>query len=411
MLCGEGANAAILGLMQDYASALMEAGFSVIQVSFEAAELQYVIDLMQKGEIKFAVTWLGFAQDLMGNFGHSGGARNVFEHYGVPLVKLQGDLPAYYIDFHRDMPRNAVNLYQAEEFVHFRNRWLPDAKALTALLPPMPMVPLDRGRIDIESRRNGTLFFVKNGNSPGALENMWDATLPAAVATTARQMARELTVEHVRAGRLALGDWVASFLESQTHLYDVQPKLIWFYAAQMDDYLRRVKSTMIAEALLDFPVVVQGSFWSHIDFDGRRAKHVDGEDVFASQEIVLRQLGVIDMSANVDTWPHDRVQRAAGSYSLVLTNRQGWLLEKFPEYSDITFEFSPESIADRVDDVLSHRMRYLDMAIAFGDRFRTVYPRERFAEVITPLVEHTRWIWQDPRPQLQTYFVWTKGSG
>ena len=404
---GAGANDAIAGLMADYAAALREAGLSVIQLTFDQGELNYAVDLMSKGKVLFAMTWLGIGQTLEVRAQESGATFNAFEIYQVPLVKLQGDSPAYFIDFHRDTPRNAVNLYQAKEFLEFRRRWLPGAQAITGSLPPMPMVPCDRSAANLAARRSGRLFFVKNGNSAAALEALWAARVPSRTARTLTEMAHSLGIGCVGAAPLHIGDWIEAYLSETGVAPPIPPKLVWFFAAQLDDYLRRVKSTLIAEALLDFPVVVQGAFWDHVDFRGRRAQLAPPMDVFKSQQIVLNELGVIDMSANVDSWPHDRVQRAAGSYSMVLTNRQQWLSDRFPDFVDLTFEFDRESIAERVSNVLDHRDRYIDMAVAFGDRFREIFPRTGFAETVLRLVDHARWIWINPRPPLQDFFVWT----
>ncbi|MHB8493276.1 MAG: hypothetical protein ACYC9Z_05025 [Casimicrobiaceae bacterium] len=405
---GKGANDAIAGLMIDYANALTEAGLSVVQITLEQSEINYAVELMRDGEVLFAMTWLGIGQNISVRATDSDATFNAFEAYRVPLVKLQGDLPAYFIDMHRDVPKNSINLYQAQEFLDFRRRWLPDAQAISSLLPPMPMVPAERTTIDIESRKRGRLFFIKNGNSPKALEDLWETALTPRLAQIVRGMADAVKAECLRAAPVRLGDWVSEYLTSTRIAMPVPPRLLWFFAAQLDDYLRRIKSTLIAEALLDFPIIVQGSFWDHVDFHGRRAKLVPPKDVFQSQEIVLKELGVIDMSANVDSWPHDRVQRAAGAYSLFLTNCQGWLSEKFPDFVDMTFAFDRESIAARVSEVLNHPRRYLEMALAFGDEFRTVFPRANFAETVLRLVDYARLMWENPRPQLQNFFVWTE---
>jgi hypothetical protein len=350
---------------------------------------------------------LGIGQDISVTTNQRETPVNVFELFSVPLVKLQGDLPAYFIDRHRDTPKNAINLYQAQEFVEFRKNWLRDAEALTSTLPPLAMVPVEREAIDFSARKGGTLYFLKNGNSPQNLEDLWNANLPSHTAAVILRMAHELKSTLTEPRPLHIGDWVANYLEAEGLGGAIPRKLVWFFSAQMDDYLRRVKSTMIAQSILDFPVVVQGSFWDHVDFSGKRARKVPGADVFASQEIVHKQLGVIDMSANVDSWPHDRVQRAAGSYSLVLTNRQQWLHERFPDFSDLTFEFDARSIAERVSDVLNRPGRYIDLAVAFGERFREVFPRAAFAEKILQLVDLTNLLWREPRPQIQNFFAWT----
>ena len=72
---------------------------------------------MCKGKVLFAMTWLGIGRTFEVRAQETGATFNVFEIYQLPLVKLQGDLPAYFIGFHRGTPRNAVNLYQAKEFL------------------------------------------------------------------------------------------------------------------------------------------------------------------------------------------------------------------------------------------------------------------------------------------------------
>jgi hypothetical protein len=207
-------------------------------------------------------------------------------------------------------------------------------------------------------------------------------------------------------GPFPIGDFVVDYLRGAGYRSAPPRSLVFFFSAQMDDYLRRVKSTMIAEALLDFPVIVQGSFWKHVDFSGKRARLVEGEDVDVSHKALSQQLGVIDMSANTDSWPHDRVQRGAGSYSLVLTNRQGWLSRSLSEFDYLTFDFRPESIRERVADVLAKPDKYLDLAVAFGERFREVYPREAFVRRSLELIEVTRLLWSTTRPPLQEFYGW-----
>lgn len=403
-----GANDSILGLLEDYTNALRECGLSVLQLPIPAdtAELQYVIDLMKDGEIGFTLTWLGVGQDLAIRRADDSPPMNAFEAFQVPLVKLQGDLPAYFVERHRDTPRNAANLYQADEFVHFRRRWIPEAQAVTSLIPPMPMVPMDRGELDLSNRKNGKLVFVKNGNSPDGLKELWRERLPESIEKLLSAMAEAILPVGLRPGRVDIGDFVSDFLTG--HSIETVPaaNLVIFCAAQMDDYLRRVKSTIIAEAILDFPVIVQGSFWDHVDFSGKRARHAVGEDVVSSQRIVLEELGVIDMSANVDTWPHDRVQRAAGSYALVLTNRQGWFENNFPQFSDLTFEFTADSIRSRVADVLANRQRYLDEAVAFGEQYQAMFPRRAFAERVIAMADLAALSFANPKPHLQPFFVW-----
>ena len=408
VLSGKGANDAIRGQMAEYGGALESMGLSVVHIVQDQAELQYAVDLVCAGQVRFAFTWLGIGQDLMVAASGDQEGRNLWEALGVPLVKFHGDIPAYFIDYHVDVPRNAVNLYDAVEFMYFRRRWLPRARALSTVISGLPISPLPRQGVDAALRRRGKLVFLKNGDSPTELRQLWQERLPRSIARLVADMADAITPIGLRPGLLHIGDFVASCLEDRRVDPDSAGGLVPFFTAQLDDYLRRVKSRMIAESILDLPVVVQGSFWQHVDFTGRRAQLVEGQDYEASRHVYLDQLGVIDMSPNVDTAPHERVLRAAGSFATILTNRQGWLASQFPGCEELTFEFTPDSIRARVSDAIAHPDKYLDLGIAFGERFRELYTREAFAQRVVEMADLAALQWSPQKPFIQPFFVWPR---
>lgn len=407
VLLGHGANDAVRGLMLQFGSALEAIGVPVMNVALEPAELQLAVDEMSRGNVHFALTWLGAGQEMAGEFGTARELRNVWEAFNVPLVKIHADSPAYFSDRHRDLPRTSVNLYMAEEFAHFRRRFMPAARSIAALVPPWPMSPIERSRVDLGTRRRGTLVFLKNGNAPSDLRVAWDRELSPSMARLLREMAEAIVPPGTRPGVLHVGDFVADWLAAHQRIDpDSALSMMPFLTAQLDDYLRRVKSEMIAKALLDFPVIVQGAYWDHVDFSGRRARLVPGQDFELSHRIFTDQLGVIDMSPNMDSEPHERMMRAAGSYALALTNVQSWLARDFPECGNMMFEFSPESIASRIDDALAHPDRYLEMGMAFGERFREVYPRDGFARRVLEVASLAETAFAEPKPQPQNFFIW-----
>jgi len=179
---GGGANDAVRGMIAAYGDALSSRGLSVVHVDMNEAEIQYAVDQIASGQVAFVLTWLGVGQDLMVTIGEEGERKNVWEAFRVPLVKLHGDTPAYFVDRHRDIPRNAVNLYPASEFVHFRTRCLPNERCMTAVMPLIALAPIDRSTVDVPRRRNGKLVFLKNGNPPNQLRQSWNDRLTPAVA-------------------------------------------------------------------------------------------------------------------------------------------------------------------------------------------------------------------------------------
>jgi hypothetical protein len=405
---GVGANDAVRGQMQQYANALEESGLPVVNVNpAESAEIQYAVELASRGEVRFAFSWLGVAQDLKVQ-APGQEPRNMWDLLRIPLLKLQGDLPAYYAERHRDVPRHSVNLYGPSEFVHFRRRWMPEATSLSAVVPPLPLDPMDRKDVDLRARRSGKLVFLKNGNAPDELTGLWNERLPKPVTALLLQMAEEITPRALAPGVLHLGDFAHAFLQDRG--IDVSPyrSQILFFSAQLDDYLRRVKSRMIAEVLLDFPVIIQGAFWHHLSFEGRPAKLREGMDYESTRAIYRRELGIVDMSPNVDTSPHERVQRAAGSYTLFLTNRQGWLDERFSASRELAFEFTRQSIAERVDAVLSEPDRYLQLALDFGEQFHRDHSAAAFANSVRSLADLATLDAAQNKPQLQPFFIWSR---
>ena len=403
---GEGANNAIQGMIAEYTQPLESLGLSVVHVAPEAAEWKYAVEQISADKVCFAMTFLGIAQALSVTVGPERSRRTSGNHFRVPLLKLHGDTPAYFVDRHSDVPQTSVNLYAASEFVHFRRRWLPQAKALTAVVPPMPLAPIDRSKIDRATRSKGRLVFLKNGNSPTQLRQLWRDRLPKSVATLVESMAEEIVPIGLRPGPLYVGDCIADFLVARGIQPESTGELMLFFTAQIDDYLRRVKSQMIAEALLDLPVIVQGNLWEHVDFRGRRAKLVPGQDFESTRRIFSNELGIIDMSPNLDSGPHERVMRAAGSFACVLTNRQGWLTAALGEFEDLTFEFNPDSIRAKANDAISNPDRFVDLGVAFGDRFREIYTRQAYANAIVDLAELAALKCSAEKPVIQPFFVW-----
>src|SRR6185312_1366696 len=183
------------------------------------------------GKVAFALTWLGIGQDIPVVLGPDRARNNVWEAFRVPLLKLHGDSPAYFVDRHSDVPRTSVNLSAASEFVHFRRRWLPQAKALTAVVPPMPLAPIERSRIDLSTRRKGRLVFLKNGNSPSQLRQLWRDRLPKSVATLLESMTEEIVPIGLRPGPLYIGDRIADFLAARGIQPESTGNLVLFFTA------------------------------------------------------------------------------------------------------------------------------------------------------------------------------------
>jgi hypothetical protein len=179
-----------------------------------------------------------------------------------------------------------------------------------------------------------------------------------------------------------------------------------FFVAQLDDYMRRIKSTFMAEVLRDFPVDIHGFNWEHVDFSGRTARYFHGADYTGSRQLIRESLGILDMSPNTTLGPHDRPLRAWGLYTLCLTNDQEFFRRNFENHRDFTFRFDKDSLASKVADVLANPKRFVELGIDAAERFRARFDQDAFGRTMLDVADCLR-LANGPRPpDMQDYFVW-----
>jgi hypothetical protein len=382
-----------------------ELGYEFIEVNFGQPDAgTYFNSILKERKIEFAFSFVGMCNDLVG--GTDDGKRvNLWEGLGIPFISLYGDSPAYYFDRHVVPSGLFACLYAFPEHYALRKR-LPAINGLIGTLPPAPLDVTAKSSLDFAAKERGPLLFLKNGNDPQKLLASWHRGLPV----TVYEMLAELATELVGTITTTLGDDIDAlvcryFLDKGLDIEAV-PKLRLFFTAQLDDYLRRVKSTSIAELLLDFPIEVHGYNWEHVDFSGRRAKLVHGGDYTKSRSLVEGALGVLDMSPNTSGAPHERASRAFGMYTLCLTNEQRFFSDRFPQHQLFTFRFEGQSLKDKVADVLAHPKRYVELGIEVAETFRSNHSPLDFGKLMLETAGSIRLAWAGRPPGLQNFFAW-----
>jgi len=353
----------------------------IVLIDFRNPEWQRDFDAAAREPIWFGISPFGGGELI----NTTGGAISPWASAGIPFVRLYGDLPAYFPVKHAQHFSNSINAYGHAEHQAFFVRWM-EPKAPTVWLPlfPFDAVPIDS--VSLAAKENsGLVVFPKNGNSPDALVDYWVASLPVSIATVLKGAAEEAVARIDSTLELA-----KLILEHFAHLsVDIsgQKRLLLFLVAQLDDYLRRMKSTMIARSLLEFPVTIRGVNWDHIDFEGKRARRDPDSNYARTRNLLDQAVAIVDMSPNTECGPHDRVLRAAGRYTAFLTNRSRFFSENFSDADTFTFRFEPDSIRDRVDLALSRPRDMVAKGIDQAHRMRELLTVDRYVEQMIAAVD------------------------
>lgn len=405
VISGRGENDAINGIMHSVSDYCKSGGLEVEYFDLGSYNPQFFFDTMASGRIRFGLTYLGIGQDLEVNL-KSGGTKSIWEYFNIPLLKLHGDIPAYFLQRHLDLPKNSINLYGAEEFLEFHKVAVPDSTCHAMIVDPWLIDDTKEDNIDFKSRVFKKLYFIKNGGNPSELKNIWELNLTPSIFKQLRDLSEELLNIGLRPGKLSIHEFVLQYFSAQRIDIRLDGAMLSFYVAQLDDYLRRVKSTLVGQALSRCPVVIQGSRWEHLDMTNASATIHPAQSFSDTMAHFQTQLGIIDISPNIDTICHDRLMRAAGTYTFVLTNRNSWVEKVLPELNATGFEFDSDNICTAVHEVLARPDRFVELGREYGREYRRRYTPQDFTARLTMIADMTRMRHSVQKPVLQRHMVW-----
>jgi len=353
-------------------------------------------------QVRYGIAWGGIGADMELNL--DGQARNAWGLTNTPVFKMIGDHPAYFLDVNVSNHPTAVNLYGFVEHRDFFMRHL-QTQGYGAIAPISQIDSLEPEHLDFKAKQGAKIVFLKNGNAPEDLRRAWRARLPASIANMLLEMSEELhaTLDTTHAGDLETS--VVGYFAGLGIDVAGRTKFLAFYIAQLDDYLRRVKSTMITTALLDFPIEVHGECWEHIDFTGRHAKLIPYGDYVKSKQLISEALAVLDMSPNTRHQPHERFVRCASRHTLCLTNRIDYLEHEFAPFGQPMFDFNPDSIRATVGAVLDDPGRHVEIGRLIGVEFKRRYSATQLIDFFEMMSDQVQ-LQQGPDPQVQRFLVW-----
>ncbi len=356
----------------------------VVVIDLNQADWQSRLGSLLDEPVWFATAFFGAGQDVPVTTG--GKTANLWESAGIPFVRLFGDSPAYFPDRHVGRYRNSINAYGHPSHAAYYRRWFSD-RALSVLFPPVIVDAVPLEHVDVERKVHGKILFPKNGNSPASLILYWRTALPREVTKALEALAEESVGKEWIDREPCLDDRLIKYFSTIGVQIAADPAVLSFLVAQVDDYVRRVKSTMIAEALLDLPVIIRGSAWQHVDFRGRQAV-LDGDSSLAGTNLLIDQaLAIIDMSPNTQHAPHDRISRSVGHGTAFLTNRQVFLDKIVSDSERFTFRFEPTAIRGCVERHLEHPKRTVELGLEQARALRQAFPDDKFVDSILAAVD------------------------
>jgi hypothetical protein len=316
-----------------------------------------------------------------------------------------GDSPAYFFDRHVVSANGFACLYGFPEHLQFRRR-LPKVKGLLGTIPPSVLDLVPKQSVKLGDKERGPILFLKNGNDPDQLVESWRRSLPESVFLAITDLASSLVAGIETDVANDIDHVTLQYLQANCMDAEALTRLRLYLTAQLDDYMRRVKSTLIVESLLDFPIEVHGVKWEHVDFRGKRAKLVPGGDYESSKQLISRSLALLDMSPNTGLAPHDRPLRAMGAYTLCLTNEQQWFAERFEHATDFMFRFNRDHIRAKVADILANPKRYVELGVEVADTFIESQSPDAFGRFMLDVAGYLRLESSARFPSSQDYFAW-----
>lgn len=355
-------------------------------------------------EVKFFFSFVSMGMDIMVQ--RDDGAKvDLWTELGIPFLSLHGDSPAYFFDRHVVRNSTFVTLYGFEEHYQLRKR-LPRVHGPIAHLWPAMQNETPKNQIDFARKKDSTLIFLKNGKNPASLRKFWTSCLEPRLLTAIMDIATEIETHLDDVCGNYIDDTVTYYFDNHGFDMEYLVKLRLFFIAQLDDYARAVKCTKMAEALMDFPVEIRGNEWNHLDFTGKKVTYIDDCNYVRSIDLIRNSLGIIDMSPNTTSVPHDRVTRSYGAHTLCLTNKQRFL-EGLPHQDHLSFQFSKECLQEKIAYILANKTAAVEMGVEVAEAYRRIHPTKQTLKKMLDYASLARLNRLPYRPAgSQDFFVW-----
>ncbi len=312
------------------------------------------------------------------------GGRNLWEAAGIPFISVLADAPFIMPPNHHVRSTFVVNGYVYREWLELQERHFR-SQQISALLP-MGVIS-NQFRNDTKwAARPTRMLFVKTGQDPAkqrANWYAWPARLRAVLDACAEMLATSDPGPIVPV--------VQECLRSQSLVLDGCKPILFGLLHELDTYIRALRATAVARALLPLPVDIVGSGWEHVQsMEGRARFH----PAIPASELDARYAQtqiLVNTTPNFASGAHERVLRGFAARCAVLSDNNVFAQSHLQHLrSYFGFQWHAPGLTDLFASVF-HEARCSDADLDQAETFVAKnYDPQRFLERMIELSQLPR---------------------
>ncbi|MGI4941400.1 MAG: hypothetical protein ACRYHQ_12725 [Janthinobacterium lividum] len=303
-IIGENANC-ILDVQSQRFLALLPAGLTGHVLRLSDPEFPARLDALLRDGICFAWGYAGVGARLEVR------GRNLWDALAVPFISVLADAPFIMPANHHVPSPWVVNGYIYREWLEVQRAYF-QAPQVSALLP-MGVIPNPDARVTPWSRRTRRMVFVKGGADPAAQRARWIGW-PSSLRHVLHDAADALAAQ----GTGPILPTVQACLAAHGLSLDGRKQLLFGLLHELDTYIRSLRATVIARALLPLGADIVGGGWDHLP--PGRARMLPAMDASRLEALYADTQILVNVSPNFGSGAHERVLRGFAARACVASD-------------------------------------------------------------------------------------------
>jgi len=339
-LVGENANGILECQSQRFLELIRPLGLEVCVLSLHDPEFPRRLTALLESGIAFGWGYAGIGARLATN------DKNIWSHFQIPFISVLADAPYA-------LPRNhhvgsdwVINGYIYRDWLDLQRLHVRSGQ-VSAMLPMGVIANPDRHRTPW-SERPTRLLFVKTGCDPERLRARWQSW-PIRLRHVLEDCATALALAPP-GPILAV---VQDCLLAHGLILEGSRPLLFRLLNEVDLYVRALRATAMARALLDLPADIVGSGWEHVQRPGARARFHPSVPAGELDARYAQAQILVNTTPNFATGAHERVLRGFAARACVISDENAFaasVLSQLPTHHAV--DWSAADLPDRLASLL-----------------------------------------------------------